>query len=255
MAKHQRKPVTKKTRFEVFKRDGFKCQYCGRSAPDVVLEVDHIIPVCKGGDNDLLNLVTACFDCNRGKTSKSLDDSTVVSKQMVQLQDLNTRREQLEMLADWRQGLQNIEAQKVDMVVKEICSKFGIVNPDVKQQTISVITNWVKKYEMVELFDAIDQVRSKNDRLDWNVFMKIEKHVKFSKIPEAQQKLLYIRGIVRNRLDCRYYDDKKALSILNNAIAAGVDLVLLQDFAKTVTTWQKFRAGVEDLISSNVQRL
>ena len=66
----KRKNLSKSVRFEVFKRDSFKCQYCGKSAPDVVLEVDHIIPVSKGGDNDISNLITACFDCNRGKRDK-----------------------------------------------------------------------------------------------------------------------------------------------------------------------------------------
>jgi len=48
-----RKPIGKRLRFEVFKRDGFKCQYCGVQAPDAVLEVDHINPVSKGGENDM----------------------------------------------------------------------------------------------------------------------------------------------------------------------------------------------------------
>ena len=59
-----RKAIPKSVRFEVFKRDKFTCQYCGASAPDVILEIDHIRPVSKGGTNDILNLVTACRDCN-----------------------------------------------------------------------------------------------------------------------------------------------------------------------------------------------
>ena len=77
----KRKSISKKVRFEVFKRDKFTCQYCGKSAPDVVLEVDHIKPVSKGGNNSMLNLVTACFECNRGKTNTELSDDTVVKKQ------------------------------------------------------------------------------------------------------------------------------------------------------------------------------
>ena len=41
----KRKSLSKKIRFEVFKRDKFTCQYCGKTAPNVVLEVDHIEPV------------------------------------------------------------------------------------------------------------------------------------------------------------------------------------------------------------------
>lgn len=68
----KRKPLTKKARFEVFKRDGFVCQYCGNHPPSVILEVDHIEPVSKGGTNLIDNLVTACFDCNRGKAGELL---------------------------------------------------------------------------------------------------------------------------------------------------------------------------------------
>lgn len=60
-------PLSKSVRFAVFKRDAFTCQYCGRHPPDVMLECDHIVPVAGGGTNDEANLVTACFDCNRGK--------------------------------------------------------------------------------------------------------------------------------------------------------------------------------------------
>ena len=65
--------ISKKIRFEVFKRDGFVCAYCGKSPPTVTLEVDHIEPRSKGGKDDLNNLITACFDCNRGKRNIPLD--------------------------------------------------------------------------------------------------------------------------------------------------------------------------------------
>jgi len=70
----KRKSISCKVRFDVFKRDEFQCQYCGRTPPVVILEVDHINPVAKGGDNDTDNLVTACFDCNRGKSSNLLSN-------------------------------------------------------------------------------------------------------------------------------------------------------------------------------------
>jgi hypothetical protein len=68
----KRQAISKKDRFEVFKRDGFCCQYCGAVPPKALLEVDHIDPVCNGGTNDQDNLITACFDCNRGKGGDAL---------------------------------------------------------------------------------------------------------------------------------------------------------------------------------------
>lgn len=74
-----RMPMSKKTRFEVFKRDSFACRYCGARAPSVVLHVDHVIPVAAGGDDRLINLVTACFDCNAGKSDRPLSDDAVIN--------------------------------------------------------------------------------------------------------------------------------------------------------------------------------
>jgi hypothetical protein len=68
-----RRPLSARTRFEIFKRDGFQCRYCGNRIPAVILEVDHVIPVCDGGTDDPVNLVTACWQCNRGKAGVSLE--------------------------------------------------------------------------------------------------------------------------------------------------------------------------------------
>lgn len=64
---NRRRPVPRSVRFKVFLRDGFTCQYCGAKPPEVRLEVDHRIPVSKGGPDDFDNLLTACEECNRGK--------------------------------------------------------------------------------------------------------------------------------------------------------------------------------------------
>lgn len=70
-------PVSRRLRFEVLRRDNHSCRYCGGSAPDVVLTVDHVIPVALGGGDDPTNLVTACKSCNAGKTSISPDQAVV----------------------------------------------------------------------------------------------------------------------------------------------------------------------------------
>jgi len=65
--KKERNSISPKLRFDVFRRDKFVCQYCGACGPNVELEVDHIIPISRGGTDEMSNLKTTCFDCNRGK--------------------------------------------------------------------------------------------------------------------------------------------------------------------------------------------
>lgn len=90
---NQRKPIAKKVRFDVFKRDGFVCQYCGAHPPSVLLQIDHIIPVVDGGKNDIDNLVTACQSCNSGKGAGSLEKIPVPLSQRAA--EIAEREEQL----------------------------------------------------------------------------------------------------------------------------------------------------------------
>ena len=83
--------ITKKIRFEVFKRDGFTCQYCGKHPPEVTLEVDHIQPKSKDGEDDINNLLTACFDCNRGKSNvelKRIPNTLQLNKEILEEREL-----------------------------------------------------------------------------------------------------------------------------------------------------------------------
>jgi hypothetical protein len=65
--------LTPRTRFLVLNRDGFTCRYCGAKAPNVELQVDHIV-TSRGGSDDMENLITACQPCNAGKGDLVLDD-------------------------------------------------------------------------------------------------------------------------------------------------------------------------------------
>ncbi len=78
--------ITASLRFEILRRDGFACTYCGAKAPEAVLHVDHVVPVALGGNDDPSNLTTACEDCNAGKGSTSLDAPTVAEVDAKQLQ-------------------------------------------------------------------------------------------------------------------------------------------------------------------------
>ncbi|UXA06561.1 HNH endonuclease (plasmid) [Mycobacterium sp. SMC-2] len=69
--------VSKRLRFEILRRDNHACRYCGATAPDVKLTVDHVIPEALGGSDESTNLVTACSDCNSGKSSVPADAALV----------------------------------------------------------------------------------------------------------------------------------------------------------------------------------
>lgn len=71
--KEQRALMTSKLRQQIKERDNYTCRYCGNSThkePNLLLEIDHIIPVAKGGCTEENNLQTLCWKCNRQKSDK-----------------------------------------------------------------------------------------------------------------------------------------------------------------------------------------
>lgn len=162
----KRKPMSKKQRFEVFKRDKFTCQYCGRQSPDVILEVDHIEPLCEGGEDDIMNYITSCRDCNRGKGKTKLTDDIVIKKQQEQLNELAEKREQLEMMLEWRKELIEFINKQVDMI-DELCLSLTAENfslSDIGKAKVRVLINrfgFNLVYEATEI--ALLQYYRQND--------------------------------------------------------------------------------------------
>ena len=58
-------------RLRIYMRDKFRCQYCGEKKGAGELTLDHILPRSRGGDNSLLNIVTACLKCNNRKSNRT----------------------------------------------------------------------------------------------------------------------------------------------------------------------------------------
>jgi hypothetical protein len=108
--KPERKAIGNSKRFKVFERDGYRCRYCGQKPPEVILHVDHFIPVAKGGGNEMDNLLTSCSQCNQGKKarlSRSPDEgknmeTIIVSKKEVlaQLKKMRSLDEQIQIERD-----------------------------------------------------------------------------------------------------------------------------------------------------------
>lgn len=254
----ERKPISKKLRFEVFKRDSFTCQYCGKSAPDVVLHVDHIKPVKEGGTNDITNLVTACADCNLGKGARKLSDSSEVMKAKKQLDELNARREQLEMMLQWKEGLSDIEEQQVDAIAERFDSFSGY---NVNENGRRKIKKWIKDFGLNEIYDCIEiscdqYLRATEGK---NTHQSVEKA--FSYIPRIaytrkqlkehpeKQDFMYIRGILKNRMymnSAEWYD---SMSIIEEAYNLGASIDELKNIAMVSNSLDDFFRKVERILS------
>lgn len=252
-----RKPLSKKLRFEVFKRDSFTCQYCGVVAPDVILHVDHICPVSAGGDNDITNLITSCQECNSGKGARTLDDDSTLAKQRVQLEELNARRLQLEMMLEWRAGLKQIDTSQVEAIANEF-SKRTSAEVSVNERGIALIRKWLKKYSVPEILDALDKSVAQYVVLDEHQFPtqeSVEKAFHYipriasvTRRPEHERQLLYIRGILRNRL--HYINENECLSLLKRAYEADASLEGLFDLARDIRNWTQWQGIMHDFLAS-----
>ncbi len=106
-------------RFEILRRDGFRCFYCGSDPQDgVKLHVDHIIAKSKGGSDLAENLITACYDCNIGKR-----DSREVAKARLHVRWSRLRRN-LDLIKIWR------GEHEPDRVSDDICKVLSALLPD-----------------------------------------------------------------------------------------------------------------------------
>ena len=140
--------VGKKQRFEVFKRDGFECQYCGAKPPTVVLEVDHILPRAKGGKDETDNLTTACCDCNRGKSDVLL--SSVPQSLAERHARIVEREEQYRGYACYIATIRRRENRDV----QRVCAAFESCFPDrtlTEQMKVSIKRNFLTHIDAARL--------------------------------------------------------------------------------------------------------
>lgn len=246
----KRKPIPKKIRFEVLKRDKFTCQYCGKSAPDVVLEVDHIKPVSKGGDNDIMNLVTSCKDCNRGKSNIELSDDSVVKKQQAQLQEIADRKEQLEMMLEWRESLNSLEDEYIDAVVKifEDSTKWGVSEYGRKK-----IKKWINDFSLMEVLDATEtaiEYYYTGSEESWNeAFNKISGICYVKRTQKDNPQMYYANYTIkalRNK-GC-YYDETRIKRYFKENILSADDFEIVKSILKEARNWTYFRECVEQAI-------
>lgn len=243
-----RRAISKKTRFEIFKRDNFTCQYCGRTAPDVILEIDHIKPVKYGGDNDVLNLITSCFDCNRGKGKIKLSQNEEIKKQQEMLKQLNQKREQLEMMLKWKKELENLDNEMVDKIENVLYETTQ--NHFSQIGRIRCLKN-IKKFGFEEVYEctkiSINQYFVENDEKSIaKVFDYIGK-ICYNRAKQKENPTLYhinyLIKIAENRIN---YCDNAKLRIFLKQNFEEDDFDYLKEIFKEVRNWTELMNELKD---------
>lgn len=161
--RYGRQPIPRKLRHEIFKRDGYRCRECGASKDETSLEIDHILPVAKGGTNDIDNLQTLCRECNRMKHTD-----------------------------EWVGGETDLEVAQNEL--KNLEKQLQIANEGLNNATNdNELLDY--KFKVMKLNDDIDEVKDKLEYLTKEHDEKEKKLLSGRKLDEAKiiaYKKLYI---------------------------------------------------------------
>ncbi|SDA57389.1 HNH endonuclease [Methanobrevibacter millerae] len=141
-----RQPIPRKLRHEVFMRDGYRCRECGASKEETSLEIDHIVPVARGGTNDIDNLQTLCRECNRMKhTDTWVGGETDLDSLKRQLSQLNN------LLHDKEETLNQATTEEEEIIIKydiiKLNEKIQDVEEKIQQEETKIKDNIIKKKE------------------------------------------------------------------------------------------------------------
>lgn len=239
-----RKQISKRVRFEVLKRDAFTCQYCGKSAPDVILHIDHIKPVSKGGNNGILNLVTSCQSCNSGKSNVELSDDSSLRKQQKQLADLAEKNAQIKMMVEWRDEIENSEDLLVDSAVRIIAKLLVDCSPNDHGRML--IRKAIKKHGFVAVIESIHKSYEISDSID-DFKKKWAKGFGYigKRQDEKSKSINYIKGILRNRFN--HFNERGFYSNLSKVNLTDRDMEELTKEAKRCDSVSNFYDFMEDL--------
>lgn len=243
-----RKALSNKIRFEVFKRDNFTCQYCGRKAPDVVLNVDHLKPVAVGGSNDMFNLITSCFECNNGKRDIPLDKQKELDKQRESLEMLEERRKQIDMLFKWKTELNNTKDYEVEKMEEYLLDTFDI---SLSEHGLTNLSKYIKEFGINEVMEsaqiAFEQYESSETAFSYipricNVRKQQREHPEYKDI-------YYLSKIAEK--NCAYYSKYRVINFLKMYYTFDDYDYLKMHFSK-LRNWTELRDLLESYYGVNL---
>lgn len=258
MGRRKRKGLTTRTRFEVFKRDGFTCTYCGRKPPEVVLQVDHIEPHAQGGEDSFLNYTTACDACNGGKSDIPLSDDSAVAVRRRELDRLHAIREQQAMMLRWQQELANVQDEATTGLAnlwKSLAPGWE-ASPTGRQKIAKLATKFgvadvAEAMRIAALQYLVLDADARATRESWiEAFDKIGGICVTKRRDAAEphlREMHYIWGILRNRFPGEA-EKWRVLALLRRGVALDWDLEWMKGTARDARSWYRWRRDFEDLL-------
>ena len=278
MSNVKRKPISPSLRFDVLEKDNFTCQYCGAKSVDdnVLLEVDHIVAVSKGGDNNIENLITSCKKCNIGKSAKKLGAKKRLTLRQKEIKELEQRREQQEMYLKSRLNKKK-ESEPLVNHINYLCNKYNF-NRKLSSCGENNIFTLYKKIGFEQMVNLIEDnehylyTDSENleDKINaMNTFMdKIEedgnKLYKKQNYKEGVGNLsAYFVAIVKNRTeDWREWEVSNDLIALLKPLDKDNKIELLKQklipYAKEIPKGSSYQGSymyIEEICNSEIKRL
>lgn len=244
--KPRRKGISKRTRFEVFKRDGWACQYCGAKSPDVKLHVDHITPVASGGTNELENLTTACASCNLGKGARELDDDSAIRARSAEIKANELASQQLAAMRDWHVTKASLSREAVDLLCEVWQSYTSLDWHSASSEARDLLHHLLRKFSFDEIADGMHLAFNKLGATS-QAFFTLGKFcgiVRMNKMNPDEAQKRYVLGILKNR--CSYVNLGTAASLIDEAISEGLSYERIRQLAKGATCWSQFRSWVLD---------
>ena len=154
--KFVRVAIPKRMRFEVFKRDGFECVYCGATPPNAILHCDHFTPVSLGGLTEVDNLVTACQPCNSGKSNIPLSSVPLsLSERATEVIERESQIAGYEAVMKARRMRLDVDAQEA---LDHFCGSYGLES--IPKADLISIKRFVDKLGLDDVLASIDLAKA-----------------------------------------------------------------------------------------------
>lgn len=245
--KSTRIPITKGMRFEVLRRDNFRCHYCGEESKNTKLQVGHIVPVSMGGSSDISNLVAACHDCNSGKGAKPIDEKHTAQDAKKHLKAQAKKIKEMKRVVDAINLKRQAESSEFEIFATSWVKAFGdcgyTVNRNyIDSQRVKVKTK-VKAYGIEICCETLASVieqsinsygESTDQSLCFGYWMKVVQYGNSN----VRMRMSYLTAIFKNR--CPEFEDedekRDIYQFVQSKISEGIDIEEIISIAKGINS-------------------